>query len=88
MAKYKIEVKKSAVKEIRRLPQKTLTHVLTIIQRLADQPRPRGCQKLSQQERYRIRYKHYRILYEIFDRRLVIVVVKVARRKEACRKKE
>ena len=87
MAKYKIEIKKSAVKEIRRLPQKTLTRVLTIIQRLADQPRPRGCQKLSQQERYRIRYKHYRILYEIFDRRLVIVVVNVAHRKEVYRTK-
>ena len=82
MVKYKIEIKRSAVKEIKKLPSKDLKKILAKISSLADNPRPKGCVKLSADEKYRIRIGVYRILYEIIDKLLVIIVVKVAHRKD------
>lgn len=85
MAKYKIEIKKSAVKEIKRLAPKELKAILKKINGLSTNPRPPDSKKLSAKECYRLRYRHYRILYEIIDDRLIIYVVKIAHRKEAYR---
>ena len=85
MAKYKIEIKRSAVKEIERLPRKEITVVLDKVRLLADNPRPSDCKKLSGQEKYRIRCGDYRILYLIEDDVLIICVVKVGHRKDVYR---
>ena len=82
MAKYKIELKRSAEKDIKKLPEKDLKKILVKISSLADNPRPKGCIKLSADEKYRIRVGVYRILYQIKDKYLVIIVVKVAHRKD------
>ena len=82
MVKYKIEIKRSAIKEIKKLPSMDLKKILAKISSLADNPRPKGCVKLSADEKYRIRIGVYRILYEIKDKLLVITVVKVAHRKD------
>ena len=82
MAKYKIEIKRSAVKEISKLPTKELKRILKKIKLLADNPRPFGAIKLSGDEKFRIRIGNYRILYQIFDEKLIVFVVKVAHRKE------
>ena len=82
MAKYKIEIKRCAVKEIKKLPSKDLGKILTKISSLAENPRPKGCVKLSADEKYRIRVGVYRILYEIKDKLLIVIVVKVAHRKD------
>lgn len=55
------------------------------IQALADDPRPVGAEKLSGQERYRIRQGDYRILYEIEDQILRIMVVKIGHRRDVYR---
>ncbi len=78
MAKYKIEIKRSAVKEINKLPSKEIKRVLKIIDSLAENPRPVGCSKLSNEEKYRIRFGVYRLPYEIHDDLLLVIVVKVA----------
>jgi len=85
MARYRIEIKKSAVKEIRKLPQRDLKRILPLIAGLADDPRPDGSVKLSGEEKYRIRCGVYRILYSIEDMRLIVCVVKVAHRREVYR---
>ncbi|MGA9046534.1 type II toxin-antitoxin system RelE family toxin [Sulfuricurvum sp.] len=85
MASYKIEIKKSAVKEIENLPSVILKRVVTHIQELANDPRPLGCKKLSGDEKYRLRVGDYRILYEIEDEIVMVYVVKVAHRKEVYR---
>ena len=82
MVKYKIEIKRSAIKEIKKLPSKDLKKILAKISSLADNPRPKGCVKLYADEKYRISIGIYRILYEIKDKLLVIIVVKVAHRKD------
>jgi mRNA interferase RelE/StbE len=85
MAKYKIEIKKSAVKEIFKLPAKDLKRILKEIELLSDNPRPFGAIKLSGDEKYRLRVGNYRILYQIFDNKLIVIVVKVGHRKDIYR---
>ncbi len=87
MASYKIEIKKSAAKEIYKLPKKTIKRVIEKIQALSDTPRPDGCKKLSGDEKYRIRVSDYRILYSIDDNLIVIFVVRVGHRKDIYRTK-
>ena len=82
MANYKIEIKKSAAKEISKLPKEAVKRIVEKIQTLSDEPRPNGCKKLSGDEKYRIRVGVYRILYSITDEKLVIFIVKVGHRKE------
>jgi mRNA interferase RelE/StbE len=85
MARYRIEVKKSAVKELSQIPKKDLVKTVKKINSLADNPRPKGSKKLSREEKYRMRYGKYRILYLIKDDLLVIYVIKVAHRKDIYR---
>lgn len=85
MASYKIEIKKSAAKEIENLPSTVLIRVISHIQELVNDPRPVGCKKLSGDEKYRLRVGDYRILYEIEDEIVTVYVVKVAHRKEVYR---
>lgn len=85
MGKYRVEIKKSAVKEIEHLPRKDIKAVMDKIALLADSPRPRDCKKLSGQEKYRIRCRNYRILYSIEDNILIVYVVKVGHRRDVYR---
>ncbi len=85
MAKYKVEIKRSAVKEIERLPRKEIQIVLDKIKALADDPRSSDGKKLSGQEKYRVRYGNYRILYLIEDDVLIVYIVKVGHRKDVYR---
>ena len=85
MAKYKIEIKKSAVKELNKLPDNDLKKIIRKIQNLADTPRPSDCKKLTGEEKYRIRSGNYRILYLIEDDILTIYVIKIGHRREVYR---
>ncbi len=85
MGKYKLEIKRSAVKVIKSLPSKDLKRILSKIQSLSDNPRPPGSKKLLAQEKYRIRCGFYRIIYEIKEKVLIICIIKVGHRKEVYR---
>jgi mRNA interferase RelE/StbE len=85
MAGYRIILKKSAVKELEAIPKRDLTKIVERIHSLADEPRPQGVEKLSAQERYRIRQGDYRIVYSIEDDVLTVCVVKVGHRREVYR---
>lgn len=86
MAKYELDFKKSVARDLRPIPRKDVVRILRRIEALREDPRPAGCEKLSGQERYRIRHGVYRILYEIFDTQLVVTVVKVGHRKNIYRR--
>ena len=80
---YKIEIKKSVLKALRRFDHQTIEKIKKIIDSLAKDPRPFGYKKLvDEEDLYRIRVGNYRIIYEIHDRVLLIVVLRVARRSE------
>lgn len=81
-------LKASAVKEIESVPRKKDRQlIIERIGRLADNPRPPGCTKLSGYDRYRIRQGTFRIVYGIEDSQLVVYVVKVGHRKDVYRRK-
>ena len=81
MAKYKLVFKKSVTKDLRPLPKKDVARILQRIDELQDSPRPAGSEKLSGQERYRIRQGAHRIIYEVADKQIIVTVVKVGHRK-------
>ena len=86
MARYRLFIKPSAVKEIEAIStRQDRRRVVSRIESLADNPRAPGCQKLSGADKYRVRQGRYRILYAIQDDRLVVAVVRVAHRREAYR---
>ncbi|MCK4950874.1 MAG: type II toxin-antitoxin system RelE/ParE family toxin [Gammaproteobacteria bacterium] len=80
MASYSLAFKKSVAKDLRNIPNKDVKRILKCIELLRENPRADGCIKLSGQERYRVRQGIYRIVYEIKDSELIVMVVKVAHR--------
>ena len=85
MAGYKIFFKKSVEKDFKSIPKKDLKKILDRIEMLAEDPRTAGCEKLTGQERYRVRQGLYRIVYSIQDDELTVWVVKVGHRKDVYR---
>jgi mRNA interferase RelE/StbE len=85
MAEYKIYFKESVEKDFRTIPKKDLQKIILRIKALAKDPRPPGHEKLTGQERYRIRQGHYRIVYSIQDKEFTVWVVKIGHRKDVYR---
>jgi mRNA interferase RelE/StbE len=85
MASYKLFFKKSVQKDFDAIGEKDLKRTLNRIEALAEDPRPHGCEKLTGQERYRLRQGRYRIVYSIQDDELTVWVVKVGHRKDIYR---
>ena len=86
MGNYKILIKSSAAKELIRLPKIDIQRITSKIKSLSTDPRPHGCEKLSAQERYRIRQGNYRIVYSIEDDKLIVYVIKIAHRSAVYKK--
>ena len=85
MAVYSIFFKDSVRKELDSIPKIDLQRIIERISSLAENPRPLGCEKLSGQEKYRLRQGNYRIIYSIQDTQLTVWVVKVGHRREVYR---
>jgi mRNA interferase RelE/StbE len=85
MAEYKVYFKESVEKDLNTIPKKDLQKILRRIETLSQEPRPQGHEKLTGQERYRVRQGNYRIVYSIQDQQLTVWVVKVGHRKEVYR---
>lgn len=79
---YQVEITKSAARELADIPAKDQKRIVAKIRGLAENPRPPGCEKLSGEEKYRLRQGNYRILYRVNDDAVIVVVVKIADRKE------
>ncbi len=85
MASYSVRIKRSAAKDLEAIPLKDRKRIVTCIEGLQDEPRPSGCEKLSGEEKYRLRSGDYRIPYEIVDRALIVTVVKIGNRRDVYR---
>lgn len=85
MAAYKIFFKESVQKDLNAIPKKDVNKILDRIKALAEDPRPPGCEKLTGQQRFRLRQGRYRILYSIQDDELTVWVVKIGHRKDIYR---
>jgi mRNA interferase RelE/StbE len=85
MAAYKVFFRESVEKNLRGIPKKDLRKILRRIKLLSDDPRPSGHEKLTGQERYRIRQGRHRIAYSIQDKEVTVWIVKVGQRKDIYR---
>lgn len=83
MASYELLIKSSAARELEAIPQKDRARIARRISKLASNPRPHGNEKLSGQERYRVRQGDFRVVYDIDDAAKQVTVVKIAHRREA-----
>jgi len=85
MAAYRVLFRESVWKDLRSIPKKELARILDRVALLAEEPRPPEAEKLTGDNRYRIRQGRYRILYSIQDEELTVWVVKVGHRKDVYR---
>ncbi len=85
MGKYRVLIRKSAADELSRVPKKDLRRIVERIRSLGDEPRPAGGEKLSAQERYRIRQGDYRVVYSIDDAARTVEIFKIGHRSEIYR---
>ena len=86
MASYRIEVSATAEKQIRKLSRGDQVPVLRTIKQLENEPYPRGCRKLrGYEDVFRVRVGTYRIIYSVESRHLLIIILKVAHKKDIYR---
>ncbi|HZU71800.1 MAG TPA: type II toxin-antitoxin system RelE/ParE family toxin [Acidimicrobiales bacterium] len=86
MRRYRVEVARRAVRMLAGLPRPEQQRIRAAIELLAAEPRPPSATKLKGERRaYRVRVGDYRIVYEIFDDRLVVQVVRIAHRRDIYR---
>ena len=85
MAGYRVLFRKSVEKDFSSIPKRDMKRILNRIKNLEGNPRPPGSEKLTGQERYRLRQGRYRIVYSIQDDELTVWVVKIGHRKDIYR---
>lgn len=84
MNRYVVNFKKSAAKELYKLPKKEVGRILKLIGNLSTDPRPDGCKKLkAYSDLWRVRSGNYRIIYSIEDHILMIEILEIVHRKDA-----
>ena len=86
MASLRIEFARSATKDLRGIDRKWIPKIVAEIAGLAEDPRPDGCKKLVGSEHtYRIRIGDYRVIYDIQDEILVVLIVRIRHRRDVYR---
>lgn len=86
MGKYRLLISTTAQKTLKSLPQEILPKVVKAIQGLSINPYPQGNRKLSGEENtYRIRVGVYRIIYEVDNKEIIILILKIGHRKDVYR---
>lgn len=86
MASFRVEFAASVRKDFRNIPKQDVARILKRIEALAENPRPPDSKKLSGDDAMRIRVGVYRIIYEVRNDLLIILILKVGHRKDAYRK--
>jgi mRNA interferase RelE/StbE len=80
---YKVQIGNKALKQLEALPVKIANKIASTIDALAINPRPQGIKKMQGFENYyRIRVSDYRIIYQIKDNVLTVVIIKIGHRKD------
>lgn len=84
MSNYTISFKRSAVKELHKLPKKEIVRITELISSLSENPRPSGSKKLKGYANlWRVRSGNYRVIYDIEDQILVVEILEIVNRKDA-----
>ena len=86
MASYSIEFAKSVRRDFKRIPKSDADRILRKIESLAENPRPPESKKLTNDDSHRIRIGNYRVIYDIQDEVLIVLILKVGNRKDVYRR--
>ena len=81
--RYSIEIRSKVKKYLLTLDENLRGRISRRIDKLTDNPRPADCKKLKTRDAYRIRVGDYRVIYEIHDDVLVVLVIRAAHRRDA-----
>ena len=81
-APYALSFRQSVARDLRSVPRKDMAQLPATLQALAGNPRPPGSERLSGQDRYRLRHGECRVVYEVDDAARQVLIVKVAQRRE------
>lgn len=79
---YRVQIERKTQKKLAKIPSPYYVNIKTAILNLADNPRPPGCKKLKGRTAFRIRIADYRVIYEIQDDFLLILVIDLGHRKD------
>lgn len=82
---YTVEILRRAQKQLSQIERIDRERIIEAVGGLADNPRPPGCKKLSGRPAWRIRVGSYRVIYEIHDDRLLVLVITIGNRREVYR---
>ena len=85
MERYRIEFARSVRRDLRKINKRDVLRILKAIEKLEVDPRPPNCKKLTRSELYRIRVGRYRVVYEVFDETVVVMISKIGDRKDVYR---
>jgi len=84
---YTIEFSHRGARQFKDLPKQVQVRLKTKIDALSENPRPRGVEKLKgEDDLYRIRVGDYRVIYQVKDKALIVLIVKIGDRKEVYRR--
>jgi mRNA interferase RelE/StbE len=87
MATYRIEVRPAAVRELKRMDRQVQPRIRAAIALLAQNPRPAGAKALKGRDALRVQVGGYRILYQVRDKVLLVVVVTMDYRRDVYRQR-
>ena len=86
-ASYRIEWKRSAAKELKKLERGDISAIVKAVEELTEDPYPPGSRKLKgSAQSYRIRIGDYRVLYSIRPEVLTVDIIRVGHRKDIYRR--
>ncbi len=74
---YRVFIQRSAQRHLAKIPNPNRDRIIQSMRKLEINPRPMGSKKLTGRNAWRIRAGDYRVIYEIYDDRLVVIVIAI-----------
>ncbi|HEY1645100.1 MAG TPA: type II toxin-antitoxin system RelE/ParE family toxin [Candidatus Saccharimonadales bacterium] len=85
MSNFEVEFKKSALKELKKLPKQSGVRILKAIDKLSLNPRAGNVRGMVGVKSWRLKVGDYRVIYDINDQKLTILIIRVRHRKDVYR---
>ena len=88
MESYRVKWRKTTKKDLRRIPSREVLKIVIAVEALASNPKPHGSIKMQGSDcAYRLRIGDYRVVYEVYERSVIVEIVRVRHRRDIYRKR-
>lgn len=77
---YQVDILRSAQKQLAKINHQEQGRIVDALRNLAENPRPHGSKKLTARPAWRIRVGSYRVIYEIHENQLTVLVITIGHR--------